>query len=143
MKYDANCIFCRIAAGEIPSFKIYEDARVLAFADIAPLNPGHCLVIPKSHSENLLDIPLEDLAAVHEAAQKVARALKNTLQQPGLTIIQLNGRGANQIIMHYHVHLIPRDRSRDGLDMLDWDSKQGDLSEVKALAEKIAAAVQS
>ncbi len=142
MKYDANCIFCRIGAGEIPSFKIYEDARVLAFADIAPLNPGHSLVIPKSHSENLLDIPLEDLASVHGAAQKVARALEKTLRQSGLTIIQLNGRGANQIVMHYHVHLIPRDRSTDGLNMLDWDSKQGDLGQVKILAEKIAAAVE-
>jgi histidine triad (HIT) family protein len=143
MKYDPSCVFCKIAAGEIPSFKIYEDARVLAFADIAPLNPGHCLVIPKSHSENLLDIPLEDLTAVHEATQKVVRALKSTLQQPGLTLLQLNGRGANQIILHYHVHLIPRDRSRDGLNKLDWESTEGDMGEIKALAEKIAAAVQS
>jgi len=142
MKYDSTCIFCKIAAGEIPSFRIYEDSRVLSFADIAPLNPGHCLVVPKSHSENLLDIPLEDLTAVHEAAQKVAHALKDILQQPGLTVIQLNGRGANQIVMHYHVHLIPRDRSRDGLDMLDWDSKQGNPNEIKALAERIAAAIE-
>ena len=142
MKYDPNCLFCKIAAGEIPSFKIYENDRVLVFADIAPLNPGHCLVIPKSHSENLYDISLEDLVAVHQAAQKAALALKSTLKQPGLTIIQLNGRGANQVIMHYHVHLVPRDRSKDGLDKLDWESTPGDMGKIKALTEKVAAAIK-
>jgi histidine triad (HIT) family protein len=142
MKHDPDCLFCKIVRGEIPSFKIYENDRALAFADIAPLNPGHSLVIPRSHSENLYDIPPEDLAAVHEAAKKVALALKSVLKQPGLTIIQLNGRGANQVIMHYHVHLVPRDRATDGLNMLDWESKPGDMEEIKALAEKIAAAVK-
>ena len=143
MKHDPNCIFCKIVAGEIPCTRIYEDSRTLAFADISPINPGHCLIIPKSHSENLFEIPQEDLDAVMHTAKKLALALKESLKQPGLTVLQLNGTGANQVVMHYHVHLVPRDRSKDGVNMLEWDSVPGDLEEIKAVADKIIAAIQS
>jgi len=142
MRRDPDCIFCKIVAGEIPCFKVYEDEHTLAFADIAPITPGHCLVIPKPHSLNLLEIPVDELAAVHRSAKKVGRALQKTLNQPGLTVLQLNGSGANQVVMHYHVHLIPRDRSKDGLDILEWESTMGDKEEIMALAEKITSAVE-
>ena len=103
-----DCLFCKIVAGEIPCFKVYEDDDVLAFADISPLAHGHTLVIPKTHHENLFEMAPEALAAVHQASQKVAQGLKEGLGCPGLTVLQLNGRAANQVIMHYHVHLIPR-----------------------------------
>ena len=141
MNRDPDCIFCKIVAGEIPCHKIYEDDATLALADIAPLNEGHCLVIPKSHSENLFEIPESDLAAVSRTVKKIGKALKEALGLPGLTILQLNGRGANQIVMHYHTHLIPRDRDTDGLDKLDWESSPGDQDRIKSVAEKIKAAM--
>ncbi len=137
MNRDPDCIFCKIVAGEIPCHKVYEDEATLAFADIAPLNEGHCLVIPKAHSENLFQIPENDLAAVSRTVKKVAKALQKALGWPGLTVLQLNGRGANQVVMHYHTHLIPRDREQDGLDKLDWESSPGDQELVKAVAGKI------
>lgn len=142
MNRDPECIFCKIVAGEIPCHKVYEDELTLAFADIAPLNEGHCLVIPKSHSENLFQIPESDLAAVSRTMKKVAKALQETLKQPGLTVLQLNGRGANQVVMHYHTHLIPRDRAQDGLNKLDWESSPGDQEHIKSVAEKIKAAIK-
>jgi len=141
MNRDPDCIFCKIVAGEIPCHKVYEDEATLAFADIAPLSEGHCLVIPKSHSGNLFDIPESDLAAVSRAVKKIGNALQKALGQPGLTILQLNGRGANQVVMHYHTHLIPRDRDKDGLDKLDWESSPGEQNRIKSVAEKIKAAI--
>ena len=134
---DSDCIFCKIVAGEIPCFKLYEDDYALAFADINPVNQGHCLVIPKAHYENLFEMEHEVLAGVHQASQKVALALKEVLGWPGLTVVQLNGRAANQLVMHYHVHLIPRDREKDGLDLFDWESIPGDMEEIKKVAEKV------
>ena len=72
------CIFCRIVKGEIPCFKVYEDDRVLAFEDVNPITEGHTLIIPKAHSENLWEIPSEDLMAIHLASKKVAQAIKGT-----------------------------------------------------------------
>ena len=135
---DPECIFCKIIAGEIPCFKLYEDDNALAFADINPVNEGHCLVIPKGHYENLFEMDPEALAGVHLASQKVAAALKETLGWPGLTMVQLNGRAANQLVMHYHLHLIPRDREKDGLESFDWESVPGDMEEIKVAAQKIS-----
>jgi histidine triad (HIT) family protein len=141
MENDANCIFCKIVSGKIPSNKIYEDEKTFAFADIAPLSSGHCLVIPKVHRENIFEMQEEELYAVVIAVKKIAHALKATLNQPGLTILQLNGRAANQVVMHYHVHLIPRDRDRDGLDKLEWEARPGDLKQIAEIAGKVKAGI--
>ncbi len=138
---DPDCIFCKIVAGEIPCFKLHEDQDTLAFLDINPLNQGHALVIPKAHHENLFAIAPEVLYAVHRAAQKVAGGLKKALGWPGLAQVQLNGPAAGQVVMHYHVHLIPRDKARDGLFKLDWEPVPGDMAELKSLAERIRAAL--
>ncbi len=132
-----DCIFCQIVAGKVPCFKIYEDERTLAFADINPVTEGHTLVIPKAHAENLLDITPGDLAAVHQTAQKIARAQMACLKATGVTMVQLSGEGANQVVMHYHVHLIPRDRSKDGLDKFEWESKPGNMRSIERVAGKI------
>ncbi len=136
-----ECIFCQIAAGKIPAVKIYEDERSLAFADINPIADGHILVIPKTHAENLMEITPGDLAAVHQASQKVARAMKEALKVPGITVIQLNGAGANQVVMHYHVHLVPRDRAKDKLKILEWESKPGNMRTIERVAKKIVEAM--
>jgi histidine triad (HIT) family protein len=133
----SDCIFCKIVAGKIPSFKVYEDDRALAFMDINPVAPGHTLVIPKNHAENLMALTPGDLAGVHQASQKVAAAMMKTLEPGGIAVLQLNGKGANQIVMHYHVHLIPRDKEKDGLSLFDWEPVQGDFGRIEKISEKI------
>jgi histidine triad (HIT) family protein len=137
----AECIFCQIVAKKIPCFKIYEDERSLAFADINPLSDGHILVIPKNHAVNLMEITPGDLAAVHQASQKVAHAMTKSLKPAGITVLQLNGAGANQVVMHYHVHLIPRNRPNDGLSILEWEAKPGNLKTIERVAKKIVDAM--
>jgi histidine triad (HIT) family protein len=137
----ADCIFCKIAAQKVPCFTVYEDERTLAFADINPIANGHTLVISKAHAENLLEIDPVDLAAVHKASQKVAAGIMKALKPAGIAVLQLNGKGANQIVMHYHVHLIPRDRETDGLSILEWEGAPGDMGLIKSAAEKIREAV--
>ncbi|KMY66958.1 hypothetical protein AAU61_13420 [Desulfocarbo indianensis] len=136
-----ECIFCQIVEGKIPAIKIYEDERSLAFADINPLADGHTLVIPKTHTETLWEITPGDLAAVHQACQKVARGMKEALKAPGITVIQLNGAAANQVVMHYHVHLVPRDRGKDKLKVLEWEAKPGNMRTIEKLAKKITEAI--
>ena len=136
-----DCIFCKIVQGEIPSFKIFEDEKVLAFADINPVSEGHTLVIPKNHAENLFEISSEDLAAVHTASQKIAQAIKEALNPVGVVALQLNGRGVNQVVMHYHLHLVPRAADAPPLPMSQWDLKPGDMDAIGQAAAKIAAAI--
>lgn len=137
---DSECIFCKIVAGEIPCTKIYEDDRALAFADISPLADGHSLVIPKNHHQNLMAMDPEDLAAVHAASQKVASAMLEGLGAEGVTVMQLNGRAAGQVVFHYHVHLVPRRRG-DNLRVAIWEPKSGDPEHIKQVAAKIASAI--
>jgi histidine triad (HIT) family protein len=137
-----DCIFCKIIKGEIPSFTIYEDEKVFAFEDINPISEGHTLVIPKRHAKDLWEIPGEDLSAVHLASQKIIQAIKDTLNPAGVVCLQLNGRGVNQVIMHYHLHLIPRMSGQPELPMSNWELKEGDMDAIKKTAEKISAAIK-
>lgn len=136
-----ECIFCKIVRGEIPCFKVYEDERVLAFEDINPLSEGHTLLIPKNHAENLWEIPEEDLIAIHRASKKVAHALRTALKPTGVAALQLNGKGANQVVMHYHLHLIPRMSGTPELPVTHWELKPGPMEVIRKTAEKIAAAL--
>ena len=136
-----ECIFCKIVRGEIPCFKVYEDDRVLAFADINPISEGHTLIIPKRHAENLWEIPEDDLASVHLASRKVAHAIRTALNPTGVAALQLNGKGANQLVMHYHLHLVPRAAGAPELPITNWDFQSGDMEAVRKTAERIAAAL--
>lgn len=136
-----DCIFCKIAKGDIPSFKIYENDKVLAFADINPVTVGHTLIIPKNHSENLWEISNDDLTAVQLASKKIIQALKETLNPIGVAALQLNGKGANQVVMHYHLHLVPRGPKEPPLPM-NWDPKEGDMDIIQTSAEKIRSAIK-
>jgi len=136
-----DCIFCKIVAGQIPCFKIYEDEMTLAFLDINPVTRGHTLVIPKRHSADLYDVEIRDLAAVHQSSRRIIHAIKQSMDPVGVAIVQLNGRGVNQIIMHYHVHLIPRGADEPELTVSHMGAKEGDMDALKNVAEKIAAAV--
>jgi histidine triad (HIT) family protein len=137
-----GCIFCKIVQGQIPCFKVYEDDRVLAFADINPITRGHTLIIPKAHAENLRQIDEEDLMAVQRASKKIAVAIQDSLQPDGIACLQLNGRAVNQVVMHYHFHLIPRSGSDPELKMTAWELIPGDMDEIKKTAGAIAAAVK-
>jgi len=139
---DQDCIFCKIAKGDAPCIKIYEDARVLAFADINPVSDGHTLLIPKVHAENLWLIPDEDLIAIHLASKKVLNAITAAVDPTGVAVLQLNGHGANQEIRHYHVHLIPRQKNEPALPMTEWDLKPGNMDRIKEISEKISAEIQ-
>ena len=136
-----DCIFCKIIRGEIPSVKVYEDEKVLAFEDINPISPGHTLVIPKNHAENIWDIDEHDLLAVQRASIKIAGAIKKALKIDGIACMQLNGRAAHQEVMHYHLHLVPRKADGPPLPITSWTIKPGDMQEIKERAELIKAAL--
>ena len=136
---DADCIFCKIILGEIPSFKIFEDDEILAFMDVNPIAAGHALVIPKFHSKDIHETPAEWVSITFAGAKRVARAVGKTLEPAGINIVQANGPGAKQSVFHLHVHVIPRGMD-DGLTM-NWELEPGDMDEIGKLAELIAANV--
>ena len=128
-----NCVFCAIAAGEIPSFKVYEDDLVLAYLDINPFTKGHTLVIPKAHSTGLLNTDDATLAAVIARVKKVAAILKEKLHCDGFNILQNNGAAAGQTVMHLHFHIVPR----YGSEPIVFESHPGDMTALAALAETL------
>ena len=132
-----DCVFCRIRDGQIPSTRLYEDERTLAFMDINPLNDGHCLVVTRAHAPTLFDVDLADLTAAIATAKRVAEALRRALAPDGLNLLQANGEAAFQSVSHFHLRLIPR-RSRDGKGF-DWPLVPGDRARIQAAADKIRA----
>ena len=104
----ADCVFCMIRDGKIPSAKVYDDERTLAFMDINPLTRGHCLVTTKTHAATLYDVEPEDLKAAIATAKKIAGAIRKALNPDGLNMLQANGAAAFQSVPHFHLHLIPR-----------------------------------
>ncbi len=131
-----DCIFCKIVSGEIPSVKVYEDDRVLAFMDINPLNDGHLLIIPKAHAATIDEITEADFLAVMSATHKLAAAVNKTLNPDGMNLLQLNGKAANQLVPHLHVHIVPR-WFGDRLTVSQWEIIAGDMEKIKGVAEKI------
>jgi len=104
----SDCIFCKIATGEIPGHKLYEDDHVLAFLDISQTTKGHALVIPKNHAKDIYEMTAEDMAHVYSVIPSLATALKKTFKCSGLNLVNNNESAAGQTVFHYHVHLIPR-----------------------------------
>jgi histidine triad (HIT) family protein len=139
MRTDSNCIFCKIVAGQVPCFKLHEDEATLAFMDINPANPGHALAIAKEHWENLAAMPPALLGPVLAAAQRVARAVEAALKPDGINLVQANGPGAAQSVLHFHIHVLPR-RMDDELKV-NWGHKPGDMAAIKAVYEKVKAAI--
>jgi len=135
-----DCIFCKIAKGEIPSYKIYEDKDIFAFLDIKPFSQGHCLVIPKQHFENIFDINENTLKKVVVVAKKISEKIKNKLHADGIRLSQSNGKAAGQEIMHFHLHIIPRYEG-DGIPMYPTATlhlPQANFGELKKIAEKLS-----
>ena len=133
---DANCIFCRIAKGEIPCAKIYEDDNVLAFLDLAPVHHGHTLVIPKNHHKDMLEVPAELGTSIFSALQKVAAAVMKATGAQGFNVMQNNGLAAGQTVFHIHWHIIPR-FDDDSLEMWEQGSYP-DAAAMQAMAASVA-----
>ncbi len=137
---ETDCLFCKIANGEIPSSTVYEDDRFRVILDLSPAARGHALVIPKEHSENIYAIDDDTLKEAIVLAKKVAAAMKESLNCEGLNIIQNNGELAGQTVFHFHIHIIPR-YSDDGQN-IGWKPGTSDPGEQEKIARQIAAAIR-
>ncbi len=135
-----DCIFCKIATGQIPSTKVYEDEHVLAFMDIGPVVKGHVLVIPKAHYNPLAQTPDEVLARVIAVVRRVAEALPAGLGADGVNIHQANGAAAGQVVPHVHFHVIPRFK-HDGHHWNWTPHAYAEPAEAQGLADRIRAAL--
>ncbi|MBX3530996.1 MAG: HIT family protein [Rhizobiaceae bacterium] len=136
--YDPSNVFGKILRGELPAHKLYEDADTLAFMDIMPRGDGHCLVIPKKPSRNILDVDAESLAAVARTTQKLAKAVVKAFGADGVTVQQFNEPAGGQVVFHLHVHIIPR---FEGVAMKPHTGQMEDQKVLAANAEKIRAAL--
>jgi histidine triad (HIT) family protein len=129
---DPDCIFCKIAAGELPGQIVAEDERTISFMDISPATRGHALVIPREHARDLLEIGPEDLAATVLAAQRLARLAPERLGADGVNLLNSCGAPAWQTVFHFHVHVIPR--YNDDPLRLPWIPTSGDADEIAQVA---------
>lgn len=137
--HDQSCIFCKIACGDAPAHKVYEDELTLAFMDICPVTDGHTLVITRQHYADLFVAPAEALQAIAATAKKIAHAIRVTLAPDGLMLFQLNGTAAGQTVFHYHLHLMPRSL---GEALALHARVPGDAARLTQLATRIAAAIE-
>lgn len=135
-----DCIFCKIVAGGIPSFKVYEDDYALAFLDINPIAKGHTLVMPKIHVKKISELEAEDLSGLMAALQKVTRAIEDSIGPEGLNIFVNQGEAAGQIVPHLHIHIVPRAKD-DGLKV---PTAKVEMTEegFKEISKKIADAIK-
>jgi histidine triad (HIT) family protein len=130
-----DCLFCKIVAGEIPAQIVHADARTIAFMDIAPATRGHCLVVPRTHTEDLLTADPEDVAACAAVAQELARRAYEDLGAAGVNVLQASGAAAWQSVFHLHFHVIPR-YVGDPL-VLPWTHSDGDPLEIASAAAQL------
>ena len=137
-----NCIFCKIISGEIPSSKVYEDDKVLAFLDISQTTKGHTLVIPKEHVRNVLAMSEETSQELFARLPKIARAVQKATGAVGMNIVNNNEEVAGQTVFHAHVHLIPRYGSDDEFS-LNFTEHEPDFEALGKLAEQIAGEVEN
>lgn len=129
-----DCIFCKIIRGEIPCEKLYEDDKVIIFLDILPVNPGHSLIVPKNHFENMLENHNEELHHMMDVIKKVVPSILKAVNADGWNLGVNNGSAAGQAVFHTHFHIIPRFKN-DGLK--PWRGKKSTSEERKKLQEKI------
>ena len=115
----SDCIFCKIAAGEIPSATIYEDDDFRVILDMGPATRGHALILPKKHFADVTEISEETAAKVLPLAAKIGTAMKKSLGCAGFNLVQNNGTAAGQTVFHFHVHVIPR--YEDGPQIVSWN----------------------
>lgn len=130
-----DCIFCKIAAGEIPSGTLYEDEQFRVILDLGPATRGHALILPKEHAANLYELPEETAAEAMKLAKKMALLLQSKLHCDGLNLVQNNGEVAGQTVSHFHLHLIPRYKG-DGQN-INWIPSEPSKEELEAVRKEI------
>lgn len=131
-----QCVFCKIVRGEIPSKKIYEDKHVIAFLDINPANPGHTLVVPKKHSEDITSSDEDDIDKCMHVVKKIVADLKGKLHAIGVNVMQNNGKAAGQIVSHTHFHVIPR--FENDIVVISYKRVQLSESELEEIRKKLS-----
>ena len=131
----ADCLFCGIVDGSVPSQTIDSDERTVAFMDIAPATPGHAMVVSRKHSADLLEIDDDDLSATVIASQRLARRMKDVLGADGINLINACGAAAWQTVFHFHIHVIPR--YDDDPLKLPWIPAEGDQGEIAEIAGRL------
>ncbi len=137
-KFNEKCIFCKIINKSIPNAIIYEDEKFLVFLDRYPINYGHALLIPKDHFDTILEMPLNLVGEMYSLVPQIAKSIISTIDGNGFNVSQNNGRSANQIIPHVHVHIVPR----FSLEKVkgQWPMRKiANIEELKILADKIIA----
>ena len=135
----ADCIFCKIIAGEIPSYTIYEDEEFKVILDINPASKGHALILPKVHYANLYEIDEEVAARAMKLAKKLASRMTDVLGCDGFNLLQNNHEAAGQTVFHFHMHLIPRYENADvNKDILVWKPQSYTSEEFAAICEALA-----
>ena len=133
---DDTCIFCRIAAGEIPSKTLYDDDEFRVILDLGPATKGHALILPKNHYRNLFELPKEQAEKAIVLAKKMALRMQEKLHCDGLNLVQNNGETAGQTVFHFHIHLIPRYEG-DG-QVIGWKPGKPEDAELEAVRKTIA-----
>lgn len=131
-----SCIFCKILKEEIPSFTVYEDDLFRVILDRFPAVPGHVLIIPKLHHENIFDMPANVATSIYPLARKMARVIKEAMGADGINVIQNNGAAAGQAVFHFHLHIVPRYMG-DGVQLNSTSNGETTLEELALVAEKI------
>ena len=131
-----DCIFCKIVKGELPCHKVYENDAVLVFLDINPLSLGHTLVIPKEHYETIFDMNEALSGEIMKAGWKIANVIKEIMIPDGMNLLQSNYKAANQIVPHFHLHLIPRFEN-DGLRLAHWKLVPAEQEKLTQLAAQL------
>ena len=134
---DANCIFCKISGGEIPSKTIYEDEEFRVILDISPATRGHALILPKEHYANLYEMPEDVAARVMKLAKRLAGHMTEALQCDGFNIMQNNGEVAGQTVFHFHMHLIPRYVGDGNETKLCWNHLDLSQEEMEEIYQKL------
>ena len=133
---DCNCIFCKIANGEIPSTTLYEDEDFRVILDLGPATRGHALLLPKNHFANLFELDDETAQKAFLVAKKMAGKMKAALGADGFNLVQNNGEAAGQTVFHFHMHLIPRyENDNAGILWEPGETTPEDMAEVKRLVD--------
>lgn len=135
MKKD-DCIFCKLANGDIPTNSIYEDEDFKVILDAAPATRGHCLILPKEHFSDLLEADEAVLAKVLPIARKIAKRQKDVLKADGVNILQNNGSEAGQTVFHLHIHIVPRYEGEK--EILTWGHQEFSEEETKEIQKALS-----
>ena len=137
---DENCIFCKLANGDIPTRTIYEDEKFRVILDASPASRGHALILPKEHYANLYEIPEETAGEAMKLAKRLAGKMTQALGCDGFNLVQNNGETAGQTVFHFHLHLIPRYKEDDNTGVITWKQHSYDDERMDEIQKKLSEA---